>query len=149
MKKFKFSLDKLLRQRLIQVDIQKKEFLEAEKLLEQELETLDQMNQQKEDALSRRFNTVSETTFWSASVEQINLFLNGQDLRIKNQNQRLIEFKKRVESRREILQQALTEAKIIEKLKDKKKKEFVKEVLRIEQKETDELSVIRFSKIEN
>ena len=149
MKKFKFSLDRLLHQRLIQVDIQKKEFIEAEKFLAEEIEKLKQMDLLKEQALSHRFTTISATTSWSASVEQINLFLNGQDLRIKNQTERLIEFRKRVESRREILQQALTEAKIIEKLKEKKKKEFSKEIAKVEQKELDELSVLRFSKIEN
>ncbi len=148
MKKFKFSLDRVLRQRHIQVDIRQREFIEAEKLLDTEVEKLNHFKQQKEQALKQRFTEVKDTTFWSASVEQINLFLTGQDLRITKQNERLLEFKNIVESRREILQRALTEAKMIEKLKEKKKTEFFKEVAKKEQEEMDELSVIRFSRIE-
>ena len=149
MKKFKFSLDKVLRQREIQVDIRKKEFIDAEKLLDDEIQKLNEFTAQKEHAIAHRRETVSSTTSWSASVEQINLFLSGQDLRIKNQTERLTEFRNLVESRREILQVALTEAKMIEKLKEKKKSEFVKEVLKKEQQEMDELSVVRFSRKEN
>ena len=149
MKKFKFSLDKVLRQREIQVDIRKKEFIDAEKLLDDEIQKLNEFTAQKEHAIAHRRETVSSTTSWSASVEQINLFLSGQDLRIKNQTERLTEFRNLVESRREILQVALTEAKMIEKLKEKKKSEFVKEVLKKEQQEMDELSVVRFSRNEN
>ena len=148
MKKFKFSLDRVLRQRHIQVDIRQREFIEAEKLLDTEVEKLNHFKQQKEQALEQRFTEVKDTTFWSASVEQINLFLTGQDLRITKQNERLLEIKNIVESRREILQRALTEAKMIEKLKEKKKAEFFKEVAKKEQEEMDELSVIRFSRIE-
>ena len=148
MKKFKFSLDRVLRQRHIQVDIRQREFMEAEKLLDTEVEKLNHFKIQKEQALKQRYVEVKDTTFWSATVEQINLFLTGQDLRITKQNERLLEMKNIVESRREILQQALTEAKMIEKLKEKKKAEFFKEVAKKEQEEIDELSVIRFSRIE-
>ena len=135
MKKFKFSLDKVLRQREIQVDLCKKEFIDAEKLLDVEIEKLNQFTAQKEQAIAHRYETVNSSTSWSASVEQINLYLTGQDLRIKNQTERLIQFRNMVESRREILQQALTEAKMIEKLKEKKKSEFFKEVFKKEQQE--------------
>ena len=148
MKKFKFSLDKVLRQREIQVDLSKKEFIDAEKLLDDEIQKLNEFTTQKEQAIAHRYETVNSTTSWSASVEQINLFLTGQDLRIKNQTERLIEFKNLVEARREILQHALTEAKMIEKLKEKKKSEFFKEVLKKEQQEMDELSVVRFTRKE-
>ncbi len=149
MKKFKFSLDKVLSQRHIQVDLRKKEFADAEKEFDQETQKLNLFIQQKADAVLQRYSIVSGSGSWTAQVEQINSFVTGQDLRIKKQNERLLELKKRVESRREILQQALTEAKIIEKLKEKRKAEFFKEALQKEQAEMDELSVIRFSKIEN
>ena len=148
MKKFKFSLDKVLRQKHIQVDIRQKEFAEASRALDAEIEKLNHYIQQKEGALTQRFQAVGGLATWSASVEQINIFLTGQDLRIKKQNESLQEFRNIVESRREILQQALTEAKMIEKLKEKKKVEFFKEVAQKEQEEIDELSVIRFSRIE-
>ncbi len=149
MKKFKFSLDRVLRQKNIQVDIRQKEFAEAEIALEKEIEKLNYFISQKESAIAQRYQAVSGSATWSASVELINMFLTGQDLRIKKQNESLQEFRNIVESRREILQQALTEAKMIEKLKEKKKATFFKEVLQKEQQEMDELSVIRFSRNEN
>lgn len=149
MKKFKFSLDRVLRQKNIQVDIRQKEFAEAELALEKEIEKLNHFIGQKESAIAQRYQAVSSSATWSASVELINMFLTGQDLRIKKQNESLQEFRNIVESRREILQQALTEAKMIEKLKEKKKATFFKEVLQKEQQEMDELSVIRFSRNEN
>lgn len=149
MKKFKFSLDKVLVQREIQVDIAQKEFLDAERELDQEIQKLNQMISMKESALLQRSETVQGSTSWANSVEQINTFLTGQDFRIKKQNERLLAFKKVVESRREILQDALTAAKMIERLREKKKAQYYREVLNNEQKEIDELSVIRFSKTEN
>ncbi len=149
MKKFKFSLDKVLTHRKIQVDVAQKEFLEAERTLSMEIENLEKMITQKNEALIQRSETVQGSTTWSNHVEQINSYLSGQDLRIIKQNERLLDFRKVVESRREILQEALTAAKMIERLREKKKQHYFSEVLKDEQKEIDELSVIRFSRTEN
>lgn len=149
MKKFKFSLDKVLTHRQIQVDLAKKEFIDAENLLDNELKNLQNMLNQKQSALNQRTLAIQGSMSWANSVDQINIFLTGQDLRIKKQNERLLECRKVVESKREILQEALTAAKMIERLREKKKVQYFQEVLKNEQKEIDELSVIRFSKTEN
>lgn len=149
MKKFKFSLDKVLVHRNIQVDIAKKEFMDAENILDAEIRNLQNMQDQKQAALNQRTEAVQRSSSWANSVDQINIFLGGQDLRIKKQNERLLDCRKVVESRREILQEALTAAKMIERLREKKKVQYFREVSMNEQKEIDELSVIRFSKMEN
>ncbi len=149
MKKFKFSLDKVLTHRQIQVDLAKKEFIDAENFLDSELKNLQTMLNQKQSALNQRTLAVQGSMSWANSVDQINIFLTGQDLRIKKQNERLLECRKVVESKREILQEALTAAKMIDRLREKKKVQYFQEVLKNEQKEIDELSVIRFSKTEN
>ncbi len=149
MKKFKFSLSKVLVHRRILVDLAKKEFMDAENILDVETTNLQNMMKQKTDALNQRSETVQGSMSWANSVDQINMYLSGQDLRIKKQNERLLECKKVVEARREILQEALTAAKMIERLQEKKKAQYFQEVLKNEQKEIDELSVIRFSKTEN
>lgn len=148
MKKFSFSLDKVLKHRRMQADLAQKDFLEAQRNLETEKNILENMISQKEQALATRYQTVQETQSWAANVEQINLYLTGQDLRIANQNKRIVSFEKLVEVKRQILQEALTAAKVIEKLKEKKKAEFFQEVARAEQQEMDELSVMRFAKAE-
>jgi len=148
MKKFSFSLDKVLNHRRIQVDLAKKDFIEAQATYDDAEAHLTEMIATKEAAIVQRREMVQQTDNWAASVEQINVYLIGQDVRIKNQNERLIELKKVVEAKRQILQEALTAAKIIEKLREAKKAEFMKEVANSEQQEMDEMSVLRFAKTE-
>jgi flagellar protein FliJ len=147
--KFKFTLDKVLKHRAILVDIAKKYFLEAQAYQNSEIERLDQMHTLKANTLENRAQQIKSSQSWTNTVEQMNQFLTGHDVRIKQQNQRLLEIEKLVESRREILRLALIEVKIMEKLKEKKKTEFLFEEAKKEQAELDELSVMRFSRIEN
>lgn len=147
--KFKFSLEKVLKQRLIEVEVAQKNFLDAQRLLEDEQTVLSGMSELKLKSLDDRFQLIQGQEQWIEQVNQINQFLIGHDQRIKNQNQRLKEIEKVVESKREILKVALTEAKIIEKLKEKKKTEFIEKKTKEEQAEIDELAVLRFSRNEN
>lgn len=147
--KFKFSLEKVLRQRELQESLAQRDLSEAMGLLNDEIAKLENMIQVKEDSIQQRNNLVQTTQTWSLSVQQINQFLNGQDVRIKLQNQRLSEFEKVVEAKREILRKAAIEVKIIEKLKEKKLAEFKREFERKEQSELDELTALRFSRNEN
>jgi flagellar FliJ protein len=148
MKKFSFSLDKVLKHRKMQADLAQKDFLEAQRNYDFEDDQLAQMVAAKEAAKQQRVDVVQQTQSWSAQVEQINLYLTGQDVRIKKQNERLLELKKVVEEKRQILQEALTAAKIIEKLREAKKAEFLQEVAKADQAETDEMSVLRFARTE-
>lgn len=148
MKKFSFSLDKVLKHRRMQADLAQKDFLEAQRNYDFEDDQLQQMIATKEAAKQQRVDVVQQTQSWSATVEQINQYLTGQDVRIQKQNESLLELKKVVEAKRQILQEALTAAKIIEKLRETKKAEFFQEVAKAEQKETDEMSVMRFAKTE-
>lgn len=148
MKKFNFSLDKVLRHRHIQADLAQKDFQEAQRNHSDEVAVLDNMKDLKEAAKRQRTQVVETTQSWSASVEQINQYLTGQDVRIQKQNERLLELIKVVEAKRQILQEALTAAKIIEKLREAKKEQFFKEVAVAEQQEMDEMSVMRFTKTE-
>lgn len=147
--KFKFSLEKVLRHRHLQESLAQRDFLEAQNELNAEIQKRQDMIQVKEDSLKQRTELVQSTQTWSQHVEQINQFLKGQDLRISRQNQRLSEFEKVVEAKREILRKASVEVKIIEKLKQKKFEEFKHEFERKEQSEMDELTALRFSRNEN
>lgn len=148
MKKFKFSLDKVLMQKEIKVELAQKDFAEAVAAMDEVGQKLQHMIAQKDSAFKQRHETVQGSTSWGNAVDQINVFLVGQDLRIKQQHERLSESKKVVESRREILQQALTEAKMIERLREKKKEEYFQEAALKEQQEVDEISVLRFPRVE-
>lgn len=147
--KFKFTLEKVLKHREIQVGLAQKDFGEAQNFLREETIILQNMIDTKNSSLEQRSRLVQQSQDWTVQVEQINLFLIGQDLRIKKQNQRLTEIEKLVESKREILRQAMTEVKILEKLREKKHEEFVKAETRQEQSDIDELTALRFSRTES
>jgi flagellar export protein FliJ len=149
MKKFKFRLEKVLMQRQIVCDLAQRSLAEAQAQLNAEVDELNSMMNVKNASLEQRTKSVESTTDWANSVNQINQFLIGQDLRIKSQNLRIKESENLVESRREILRHAVSEVKILERLEEKEKQNFMKEVLRFEQAEMDELTVIRFSRVGN
>ena len=142
--KFNFTLQKVLDHREIKMDLAKKDYLEAQSFLAAEQKILDDMIEVKRRSLAERSTLTAQTTGWQSSVNQINSFLTGQDLRIANQNERLLKIEKVVESRREILKDALTEVKIMERLKDKKKADYLQDVRQKEAKELDEISSTRF-----
>lgn len=145
MPKFKFSLEKLLRQRHIQVDLAQKDFLEIQKVLNDEIIIRDQMVELKNNSLQQRQSLIQTEGQWQLQVNQLNDFLKGQDLRIARQNERLIKIEKEVEKYREILRNALVEAKMVEGLKEKQKAEFIKDVLKKEQAEVDEIVTMRYN----
>lgn len=141
--KFKFSLEKLLNQRHIQVNLDRRNFVEKQNEYNIEVEKLNEMIQLKNEVIANRHKQVAESRVWQNDVEQMNLFLTGHDFRIASQNKRLIELEKEVEFLRQILLKALTEARMVEKLKEKKKEAFIKEALATEQKELDEIVSMR------
>lgn len=142
--KFKFPLQKVLDHRHIKMDLARKDYLEAQAFLADEQKKLQEMIDLKNSSLTQRSSLAGQTTRWQEQVNQINNFLTLQDLRIAQQNERLLKIEKVVESRREILKDALTEVKIMERLKEKKKADFLQEVREKEAKELDEISTTRF-----
>ncbi len=146
--KFKFSLEKVLRHRNIQVDLARRDFLEAQNNLNAAINVRDEMIDVREKNKTYRADLVAKNGNWQDQVQQINTYLIGQDLRIARQNESLKLLEKEVESYREILRKALTEAKMMERLKDKKKDEFVKAYNENERKELDEISTLRHARIE-
>jgi flagellar FliJ protein len=148
-KKFKFRLEKVLMQRQIVADLAQRSLAEAQMQLNAEIDVRDEMVSVKERSLEERAKSVESTTDWANSVAQINQFLTGQDVRIKRQNERIKETENLVEARREILRHAVSEVKILERLEEKEKQSFMKELNKAEQAEADELTVLRFSRNEN
>lgn len=149
MKKFKFSLEKVLVQRNIIKDTAERSFGEAQQLLNAENDALNALTEAREQSVVQRRNLIDTTQDWMTAVDQINQFITGQDLRIKKQHLRIKDAENLVESRREILRQAVSEVKIIERLEEQQKKAYLAEVAKAEQAEMDELSVLRFSRNEN
>lgn len=146
--KFKFSLEKVLSHRNLQVDLARRNFVQAQDNLTVAIDVRDNMILEKQKNIAHRSALVQSNGNWQDQVLQINVYLAGQDLRIARQNESLNKLEKEVESYREILLKALTEAKMIEKLKEKKKTEFIKLFNENERKELDEIATLRYARIE-
>ncbi len=146
--KFKFSLEKVLKHRHVVVDLAKRDFMAAQSKYFEAEKAKEDMIQEKNLQISERSKIVSTQKNWQELVGQINFFLAGQDLRIARQNESLKKLEKEVEFYREILLKALTEARMIERLKEKKKAEFIELYNETEGKELDEIATLRFARNE-
>ncbi len=146
--KFKFTLEKVLRHRNLQVDLARRDFVQAQNNLTDAENIRDNMILEKQKNMVYRSELVQSNTSWQDQVQQINVYLSGQDLRIVRQSESLKKLEKEVESYREILLKALTEAKMMERLKEKKKDEFIKTFNDNERKELEEIATLRFARIE-
>lgn len=140
--KFKFSLEKVLNQKNIQADTARRHFLDKKNEYDLESKNLNEMISLKEKILIDRHRQVGSPGHWQNEVQMMDAFLTGQDLRIEKQIQRLKNMEKEVEVLRQILLKALTEARMVDKLKEKKKEIFLKEAFDKEQKELDEIGSI-------
>lgn len=144
--KFKFGLEKVLGHRKVKEDIAKKEYQEVVHLVYQEQDKLNLMNEQKTNARSEASKKINEGGSQGQQILQIYEFIKGQDLRIERQTTKVKELEKLVELKQEILRRAAMDVKIMEKLKEKKKNEYIHEMNSREQKEVDELNVLRFDR---
>ncbi len=142
-------MQKVLEHRKIQEDLAKTDFQLALAKLNSEIEYLQSLVDQKKKARVKSFeleiNASVPNALQNSILSDSNQFQKLQDVRIANQKLVVEENEKEVESKREILKTKAIEYKIIEKVKEKKKQQFVDEANKSEQKENDEISILRFS----
>ncbi|MFS4459439.1 flagellar export protein FliJ [Bdellovibrio sp. HCB2-146] len=145
--KFKFPLQKVLEHRKLRENLVKKDFQEAQSLLNEQVEILNKMNQDVANAYDQIGKLTKMGGAQGPALEQIHEFLKGQRRRIHTQEQKVQEFEKLVEAKREILRQAAQEYKIMEKMRENKFEDYRQERLAQEQKENDEQSILRFKAV--
>ena len=142
-------MQKVLEHRKIQEDLAKTDFQLALAKLNSEIEYLQSLVDQKKKARVKSFEFEIDLSIPNALQNSIlsdsNRFQKLQDVRIANQKLVVEENEKEVESKREILKTKAIEYKIIEKVKEKKKQQFIDDANKSEQKENDEISILRFS----
>jgi flagellar protein FliJ len=143
--KFKFSLQRVLDHRKIIEGLAQTDYQIA---LSQQLEEEKKLENMIKQLFDARANAalvqVSGAHDAAEKLKQIYQFTVLQDRRIAQQRTRVENSKKGVEDKQEILRQRSSERKIIDKLKEKKKSDFIEEQKREEQKEMDEMSILRF-----
>lgn len=147
--KFNFRMQKVLEHRKVQEDLAKTDFQLALARLNSEIEILQSMVDQKKKARVKSFeletSSVVPNALQNGILEESSRFQILQDVRIEKQKSVIADWEKEVESKREILKIKAIDYKIIEKVKDKKKQQFVDEENKKEQKENDEISILRYA----
>ncbi len=142
--RFKFPLQKVLEHRKVIEDLAQKDFQEAMALLVKENKTLSERQDQMRIAYDNIFQAQhSQSGQTSAQLKQLNDFILGQKVRIERQRAKIQECEIRVEKLREILREKAVDYKIIERLRERKKTEFNEEVAKRDQKEMDEIAILR------
>lgn len=137
-KKFKFPLEKVKRHREQVEQMAQRDFQVAMAELNQEMEVLEKMEEQVQDALKSRLDKTSVP-----ALTQVHDFLMGQDIRMDRQKKKIQEVEKRVESLREILRQKAIETKIIKELEQRKLRDFQEELRKKELRNQDDLNLMR------
>jgi flagellar FliJ protein len=147
--KFNFRMQKVLEHRKVQEDLASTDFQATLVRLNEEVEKLQDMIDQKKKARVKSFEMETGSNVPNALqngiLEESSRFQKLQDVRIGKQKEVIAGWEKEVESKREILKSKAIDYKIIEKFKDKKKQQFIDENNKSEQKEHDEISILRFA----
>ncbi len=140
MRRFVFSLQKVLeyRQRLEEQAI--RAFAEAQAQLTHEQAVLHKLLIEREECL-RRSHRRQHLSVELLAVEQT--YLSALEERIEQQRQRVAEAEKVLEEKRQALIEAQRERKTLERLREKQYEEWRQEWLRTEQKALDDLAAVR------
>lgn len=146
MAKFKFKLQKILQHRKTLEDIAQRDLEEAAAELRQRETLLTQYVQSIVSARDEASRMQQLGGSLGAGLMQIDGFIKGQEVRIQRQKEQIKEQASLVENLREILRQKAIDYKIMEELREKKKKEFFEEQEKLEQKEIDDLNSMRFQR---
>lgn len=148
--KFKFKLQKVLQHRKVLENLAQAELSEALMLLAKAEEELVSMLADVYSSENRRHQILTQPSQKALSgfspieqLQQIDFFLKGQEIKIQHQRMKVEDIKKTVEIRREILRNKSQDVKIIDKLKEKQKAEFISEYEKVEQAEMDERASLR------
>ncbi|MCS6831648.1 MAG: flagellar export protein FliJ [Armatimonadota bacterium] len=140
MRRFEFSLQKVLdyRQRVEEQAI--RAFAEAQAHLIRERAMLHQLLIEREECL-RRSQRRQQLAIELLDIEQT--YLSALEGRIEAQRERVAQAEKVLQKKREALIEAQRERKVLERLREKHYEQWRQEMLHSEQKSLDDLATVR------
>ncbi|MFQ3548312.1 MAG: flagellar export protein FliJ [Armatimonadota bacterium] len=145
MKKFKFRLQTLLDQRKAKEEQIQIEFGELKKKEALEKEKLEKLMLRLEETLliiEKALNDGEDT----AEIQRMFEFANATREDIRIQDLILERIKIDVAKKREELVEAMKDRKVLDTLKEKQEEEYLKECMRLEQNELDEVASVRYAR---
>ncbi|KPA13455.1 flagellar FliJ protein [Candidatus Magnetomorum sp. HK-1] len=142
MKKFKFKLDAVLRYRKYRERNAQLELVKAknaviekrqliEKLKRNRLQAIFELKEHEEKGIS-----VGRHRFYTN-------YITGTDQALEEEQKKLLELEKVLRHHQELVRKEQIKRKTLEKIEDIKKKEYVSEYIKFEQKSMDEMVAIR------
>lgn len=142
MKKFRFSLEPLLKYRSFMEQKAKQELAEALKNLAECEEKIKSLENDKKDAML----TMDSEMAKGITSDQYRLhtsYIDSLDAMIFSEEDRRIRLAKVVREKQQVLAKRSVEKKAIENLKQKKRAEYIEEMLAIQQKMSDDIIMAR------
>ena len=140
---FKFKLQSVLDYRL---NIEEKilnEFSELKRELDRQKAMLEELKSERESMVAGLRNMQSQT-IKAHYISSILVYVDRLRESEKQQKQVIQQIMEAVDKKRQELVEAVKNRKIMENLKDKQKEEYIKDVNDTEQKDSDEMSVLKF-----
>lgn len=145
---YKFKLETVITYRQNLEDLAREKLVREEHILKNHIERLARLKQERQamiDDLEERKKKSLPASLFSFFMDGIQLKENAiqlQDTTIESQRQV-------VERVREDLQEKVKARKVIEKAKERDYQNYLKEYLRREQNESDEMAILRFGRNHN
>lgn len=145
---FQFRLQKVLDHRRRVEDEAKRDYMEAQAKTVTALKELEDLYVAIDMARARghQMQTSAPDTRMAPTLQTIDLFINGQKIRIERQRAKIRDLKGEEERLQDVLIAAAREKKTLEKLREKHLQEYRDERTRLEQAEADDLSVMRYGR---
>ena len=138
MKKFKFSLEKVLQLRKFREEECKLALGQAISILNKIENEIKKTALKRINAASNRFSDINDISKWEIYIQRL-------DQEAKKLTEQAAQAELVVEEKRAIYLEAQKELKIMDKLKEKRQKEYRKEMLTAEMNEVDDITSARYS----
>lgn len=145
MAKFIFKFQPILDLKTQMEDSLKNELGKAIRRLEQEKTILKSIESERENCINE-FNKKSSTGIKVEKIKEYTHYISHLKEQINKQKEKVKEAQDNVDNYREQLIKVVQEREMLDKLKEKKLQEYMKEQLQLEQKINDEIVSFKYSK---
>lgn len=144
--KFKFAFESLLKHRRNLEEMARKQFLEAQAQVDECLAELKSFYDQQDRTRHEIQKMTADGGRNTSELQSLDEYIDGLELKIERQRQearRLIEIS---EEKRDLLVEAARDYKVLEKLREKRRQEFLKVKMKLEDKSMQDLVTMRFKR---
>lgn len=141
MKKFRFQLETLLKVTRMQKDKAEVAFAEVSRRLEQERQQLHQYLEEMQQGHRDYEGLIAARRMTVGTLMTYNSFFDWKRRQIEAQQEQIIRTKAEQQKRLRELMEVMNELKSIEQLKEKRRREYIDEMLAEEQKTLDEIGI--------